>query len=97
MSARRKTPAGACRRDEDPGRRETQTWQQVNDLLANGRRSRQFTTRPPNTLEKLQQLAEFQSRRDDFRAKLRQLAERYRSRPSLLETVEQAGLDLGRQ
>ena len=71
--------------------RETQTWQQVNDLLANGRKIASVYDEATQTLEKLQQLAEFQSRRDDFRAKLRQLAERYRSRPSLLERWSKRG------
>jgi hypothetical protein len=65
--------------------REPQTWEHVNDLLANGRKIASVYDEATQTLEKLQQLAEFQNRRDDFRAKVRQLAERYRARPSLIE------------
>ncbi len=71
--------------------RETQTWQHVNDLLANGRKIASVYDEATQTLEKLQQLAEFQSRRDDFRAKVGQLAERYHARPSLIERWSKRG------
>ena len=71
--------------------RETQTWQHVNDLLANGRKIASVYDEATQTLEKLQQLAEFHSRRDDFRAKVRQLAEHYRARPSLVERWSKRG------
>ena len=71
--------------------RETQTWQHVNDLLANGRKIASVYDEATQTLEKLQQLAEFHSRRDDFRAKVRQLAEHYRARPSLIERWSKRG------
>ena len=71
--------------------RETQTWQHVDDWLANGRKIASVYDEATQTLEKLQQLAEFQGRQDDFRVKLRQLAERYRSRPALIERWNKRG------
>jgi len=70
---------------------ETQTWQQVNDLLSNGRKIASVYDEATQTLGKLQDLAEFQDRRDDFRAKVRQLAERYSTRPSLIKRWSERG------
>ena len=71
--------------------RESQTWQQVDNLLEKGRKIASVYDEATGMLEKLKQLSEFQDRRDDFQARLRQLAQKYASRPSLIERWKKRG------
>lgn len=71
--------------------RETQTWQQVENLLDNGRKIAFVYDEATDLLKKLQQLSEFQDTRDIFRTRLRQLAEKYASRPSLIDRWRKQG------
>lgn len=65
--------------------REAQTWQQVENLLDNGRKIASVYDEATALLKQLQQLAEFQDTQDTFRTRLRRLAEKYASRPSLID------------
>jgi hypothetical protein len=71
--------------------REAQTWQQVENLLDNGRKIASVYDEATALLEKLKQLSEFQDTRDIFRTRLRRLAEKYTSRPSLIERWRKKG------
>lgn len=71
--------------------RESQVWQQVDTLLANGRKIASVYDEATATLEKLQQLSEFQGTRDGFQARLYQLAQKYSSRPSLIDRWKKHG------
>jgi len=71
--------------------RETQIWQQVEDLLDNGRKIASVYDEATGLLKKLQQLSEFQDTRDILRTRLRRLAEKYASRPSLIERWRKQG------
>jgi hypothetical protein len=71
--------------------REAQAWQQVDDLLAMGRKIASVCDEATGILERLKQLSEFQERRDDFRARVRQLAQKYGTRPSLIERWRKRG------
>jgi hypothetical protein len=71
--------------------REAQAWQQVDSLLAKGRKIASVYDEATGILERLKQLSEFQDRRDDFRARVRQLAQKYGSRPSLIERWRHRG------
>ena len=65
--------------------REAQVWQEVDQLLENGRKIASVYDEANKLLEKLQQLSEFQDTRDIFHTHVQGLAEKYASRPSLME------------
>ncbi len=71
--------------------RETQTWQQVDTLLENGRKIASVYDEATALLEKLKHLSEFQDTRDVFQIRLHQLAQKYTSRPSLIERWKKRG------
>ncbi|MCC7362303.1 MAG: hypothetical protein IT317_22675 [Anaerolineales bacterium] len=71
--------------------REAQTWQQAEDLLANGRKIASVYDEATELLAKLQQLSVFQNRPADFQARLRRLAQKYASRPALIERWRRRG------
>jgi hypothetical protein len=65
-------------------KREAQTWQRVDDLLAAGRKIASVYDEATGMLEQLSELADFQHRRAQFRTRMQALAKRYASRPSLI-------------
>ena len=71
--------------------REAQTWQQVEDLLDNGRKIASVYDEATGLLKKLQQLSEFQDTRNIFLTRLRRMAEKYVSRSSLIERWRKQG------
>jgi hypothetical protein len=71
--------------------REAQTWQQVENLLDNGRKIASVYDEATALLEKLKQLSEFQDARDVFRTRLRRLAEKFSSRSSLIGRWREKG------
>lgn len=71
--------------------REAQIWQQVENLLDNGRKIASVYDEATGSLENLKLLSEFQDTRDLFRTRLRRLAEKYASRPSLIERWRRKG------
>lgn len=71
--------------------RETQVWNNVEDLLDTGRKSASVYDQATALLEKLKQLAEFQDTPDSFQARLHQLALKYASRPSLIDRWKKRG------
>jgi len=71
--------------------REAQTWKQVDDLLAKGRKTASVYDEATRMLDKLRQLSEFEGRPADFKARLRPLAAKYASRPALIERWKRRG------
>jgi ribulose bisphosphate carboxylase small subunit len=71
--------------------REAQTWQQVENLLDNGRKIASVYDEATALLEKLKQLSEFQDTRDIFQQRLHQLVQKYTSRPSLIGRWKERG------
>jgi hypothetical protein len=71
--------------------REAQVWQEVDQLLENGRKIASVYDEATKLLEKLQQLSEFQDTRDIFHTRVHRLAEKYASRPSLMERWQHRG------
>ncbi|MGE5222046.1 MAG: hypothetical protein ACM3PY_06395 [Omnitrophica WOR_2 bacterium] len=65
--------------------REEQTWQQVDNLLENGRKIASVYDEATALLDKLEKLAEFQDTQPAFQARLRHFIQKYASRPSLIE------------
>jgi hypothetical protein len=71
--------------------REAQVWQQVDTLLANGRKIASVYDEATVLLEKLEQLSEFQDTREVFQVRLDQLAQKYSSRPALIDRWKKRG------
>jgi len=71
--------------------REAQVWQQVDTLLANGRKIASVYDEATGLLEKLKQLSEFQDTRDVFQARMHLLSQKYSSRPSLIDRWKKRG------
>lgn len=63
-------------------KREAQTWQRVDDVLAKGRKIASAYDEATGLLEQLSQLADFLHRRTEFRTRMQALARRYASRPA---------------
>jgi len=76
---------------KDLAARESQVWQQVDTLLANGRKIASVYDEVTAILEKLKQLSEFHDTRDVFQAHLHQLAQKNSSRPSLIDRWKKRG------
>ncbi len=71
--------------------RERQVWQQVDDLLGNGRKIASVYDEATGLLEKLKQLADYQDTQDTFFVNIRHLVTKYGSRPSLIERWKKHG------
>ena len=72
-------------------KREAQTWQQVDALLATGRKIGSVYVEATTVLDQLSQLAEFQHRQAKFRTQILALAKKYASRPALIERWRRRG------
>jgi hypothetical protein len=76
---------------KDLARREEQAWQQVNEIIDDGRKIASVYDHATGLLEMLKQLSEFQDTGDIFQARMQQLAQRYASRPSLIDRWKRRG------
>jgi hypothetical protein len=76
---------------KDLAGRESQVWQQVDALLANGRKIASVYDEATTTLESLNELAEFQGSKESFHFHLSQLVEKYSSRTALMDRWEKHG------
>jgi len=76
---------------KDLAAREDQTWQQVEAILANGRKIASVYDEATAILTRLKELAEFEDRPASFGARLAPLARKYASRPSLIERWRRRG------
>jgi hypothetical protein len=65
--------------------REPQIWQQVDDLLRNGRRIASVYQEATDLLVQLKRLAEYQNNQAHFAWRVRDLANQYIARPALIE------------
>jgi hypothetical protein len=75
----------------DLARREGQVWQQVNDIIDDGRKIASVYDHATGLLDRLKQLSEFQDTGDIFQARMQQLAQKYSSRPSLIDRWRRRG------
>ena len=71
--------------------REAQVWQQVDTLLANGRRIASVYDEATTLLHKLEQLSKSQNTRDVFTVRLSDLARKYDARPALINRWKKRG------
>lgn len=75
---------------QELAKRETQTWQEVENLLQNGYTARNYDNATA-LLSKLQQLSEFQATQTNFETRVRELGERYKKRTALIERWKKRG------
>ena len=75
---------------QELAKRETQTWQEVENLLQSGYTVRNYDDATA-LLSKLQQLSEFQGTRTNFETCVRELSERYKKRIALIERWKRKG------
>jgi len=73
---------------KDLAEREAQVWQQVDSMLADGRKIASVYDGATAILESLYELAEYQDSRESFHFHLNLLVEKYSSRPSLIARWE---------
>jgi hypothetical protein len=78
-------------RMQDLAARESQTWQQVDILLTNGRKIASTYDQVTGILENLNQLSQYQNTREAFHARLRQLAQKYSARTALIDRWKRHG------
>ena len=71
--------------------RETQIWQQVDQLIGGGSKSASVYDEATGYLEKLKQLADFQDTRNIFYKQVKVLAEKYSKRTSLMQRWRSRG------
>ena len=76
---------------KDLAGRESQVWQQVDTLLANGRKIASVYDETTTILESLAELAEFQDSKESFHFHLSQLVEKYSSRTALMDRWKKHG------
>jgi len=75
---------------QELAKRETQTWQEVEQTLASGYTASNYD-HATNLLEKLQQLADFQGTQNNFDAKVKLLVEKYKARTALMGRWKRKG------
>jgi hypothetical protein len=75
---------------QELAKRETQTWQEVENLLQSGYTARIYDDATA-LLNKLQQLSEFQGTQANFKIRMRDLSERYKKRTALIERWKKKG------
>jgi hypothetical protein len=75
---------------QELAKRETQVWQEVENLLQSGYTARNYDDATA-LLSKLQQLSEFQRTQTNFETRVRELGERYKKRTALIERWKKRG------